>query len=1509
MDSTRKCPRCGQALPADAPQGLCPACLMQAGFPTGPQSEEPGSGAAGKKPAFTPPLAGELAPLFPQLEILELIGQGGMGAVYKARQPELDRLVALKILAPQTANDPGFAERFGREARALARLSHPNIVAVYDYGRPGGFHYFIMEYVDGANLRQIERAGKLASREALKIIPQICEALQFAHDEGIVHRDIKPENILLDKKGRVKIADFGLAKIFSADGSAPPVLTEAGHVMGTPHYMAPEQVEHPLEVDHRADIYSLGVVFYEMLTGELPLGRFAAPSAKAAMDVRLDDVVLRTLEKEPGQRYQQASQVKTDVETISRVAAEAGKKSFIPPAWKYLWAAGMALALAFLLVDSYTRERSIQNTAEISTRDAMTPLVDSRSPTGYAGNQHVQIMPALGTDGYHWIMQTEQMLNIPAGPDAGWRVRHVDYDGLPGGRDVHWSSSLRWLLAGLAWTDHVLRGEPMALALEHTAPWANTFVLALMIIFVPWVTWRRLGPVAAGLLALCFVTVYPYYEFSFVGYFDHHGLAASSDLLMVLFLIAGGAGWLKGEKVSPERLAPGERMVWEWLPERRQAKRWFIASGVVGGVGLWVSAASVVPPMFGIAAAAIMGTGWLGRSNGQRAIYRAEPSLWRIWGITGAATSLFFYLLEYYPSHFSWRLEVNHPLYALAMLAAGDLLCRVCRLLHGTVPARWGLVMVGGWLMVDVLALALVPLAILKYGEAVFGILPGTFLVNFHVDYILEFREFVYQMSLLTPLQIVGGISMIPFAVVPVGLLLGAPGLARPWRALLLVGLLPALLMLVIAALQIRWLGLGCAVSVAELAGAALVISKIWPEIPWTKIAVTVGAGVLLGGWLTYYADAEGAPWKVVGVAMVVALTIPLWTRWHKAAGVFAVTLACLSFLVPWVANTPAVWDFFKQRLATPETLNIANIAWTIVEVAGAVLGAALGLMLPGLMVAGVGAGFFRWSGRECARAIYAGLVLIFVMLVVLPFPIFTAYQWFATDFNEKSGPTELDLTQVVTRDVAQKLRARLGSEQGTILSGPTTTTWMMYFGGFRGLGTLYWENTDGMKAAAAIYSAKTDGEALRLIKENHVTHIVIYSWDAFATEYARLGAGLRKPANEAESKAQNEQLQDAFILRLLRDHQVPSWLRAIPYRIPDHPWLKNAYAVIYEVALGQSEEEYELRVAQAELALGTTEGRVAAAGRLLRLEAKHPDYLPAFVNDALLSSTEGNRTSFLDKMTEVMKRLDQAAKLSLEDRVDLEITLLNAVKRVEAASELHASLAVADERGLRRVQPEKLALYLQMAVRLTNLSVAERKVIGLGIGLLPVPLQAQVLKRPVNSPPPPPAPVVRLDRTAEAVQWLPSDGGNGHYYQTVSSAKGVTWEAAQKEAKAKGGYLVTITSAAENKFVFSLINSPAFWRASTVAGYEMGPWIGGVKTPEGWRWENNEGPITYFNWDPAEPDGQGTTPYSLHYYSSIPGRRGPTWDDENPTAILMGFVIEYDHNPASDPATPAGAK
>jgi len=334
--SSNSCPKCGAALPSTATSGLCPRCLMAEAMVATQVDAEAATAAKTLAPK-------ELAPFFPQLEILECLGRGGMGVVYKARQKTLNRFVALKLLAPERVRDTRFAERFTREAQALAALNHPNIVTIYDFGQAGGFYFLLMEFVDGLNLRQLMRMRKFTPEEALAIVPPLCDALQRAHDRGIVHRDIKPENLLLDKDGCVKVADFGIAKMLGAadgagkGGGASAMQNTTQTVFGTPNYSAPEQKTDPQRVDSRADIYSLGVVFYEMLTGELPGKRIEPPSAKVQIDVRLDEVVLRALEQKPELRFQQVSEVKTMVETIvqtpepSRPAsATAGGATAIP---------------------------------------------------------------------------------------------------------------------------------------------------------------------------------------------------------------------------------------------------------------------------------------------------------------------------------------------------------------------------------------------------------------------------------------------------------------------------------------------------------------------------------------------------------------------------------------------------------------------------------------------------------------------------------------------------------------------------------------------------------------------------------------------------------------------------------------------------------------------------------------------------------------------------------------------------------------------------------------------------------------------------------------------------------------------------------------------------------------------------------------------------------------------------------------------------------------------------
>ncbi|MDZ4404535.1 protein kinase [Prosthecobacter sp.] len=270
------------------------------------------------------PLPEELTLLLPHgnYSVEGFLGQGGMGAVYKGTQVRLQRQVAIKIMRRDQGKDHGFEERFRREALALAQLNHPNIVNVIDYGEAGpDYLYIVMEFVDGTDLVGVIRSGEMTQETALKLLPQICDALQFAHDNGIVHRDIKPANILLTRDGRIKMADFGLAKRFDVNSTFQ---TQTGAGMGTPDYAAPEQFDPNGNVDHRADIYELGVMIYQMVTGQLPRGAWKPPSEKADVDTHWDKIVSHALQTDPSDRYASVSEIKTDISSITAAPGAQG---------------------------------------------------------------------------------------------------------------------------------------------------------------------------------------------------------------------------------------------------------------------------------------------------------------------------------------------------------------------------------------------------------------------------------------------------------------------------------------------------------------------------------------------------------------------------------------------------------------------------------------------------------------------------------------------------------------------------------------------------------------------------------------------------------------------------------------------------------------------------------------------------------------------------------------------------------------------------------------------------------------------------------------------------------------------------------------------------------------------------------------------------------------------------------------------------------------------------------
>jgi len=303
---------------------------------------------------WEPPSVEALQRVLPQYEVSAFLARGGMGAVYKGTQRALKRAVAIKVLPPEIHADGDemqFAARFKQEAQAMAQLSHPNIVAVFDAGEvqvgrvvphapfPESAHgerrledqpphlegggltllYFVMEFVEGTDVAQlIASEGRIDPQRAVPIIAAVCEALAFAHEEGIVHRDIKPSNIMIDKRGRVKVADFGLAKTVNVEST---LMTRSDMAMGTPDFVAPEALILGMKVDGRADIYAVGVMLYQMLTGNIPRGRFELPSGVVPlMDVRFDAIVDRAMQTDRERRYSTALEMKVAVEAVAAPA-------------------------------------------------------------------------------------------------------------------------------------------------------------------------------------------------------------------------------------------------------------------------------------------------------------------------------------------------------------------------------------------------------------------------------------------------------------------------------------------------------------------------------------------------------------------------------------------------------------------------------------------------------------------------------------------------------------------------------------------------------------------------------------------------------------------------------------------------------------------------------------------------------------------------------------------------------------------------------------------------------------------------------------------------------------------------------------------------------------------------------------------------------------------------------------------------------------------------------------
>ena len=367
---------------------------------------------------WEPPTTTELQALLPEYEFIELIGRGGMGAVYKARQVSLDRLVAVKVLP--LGDDPEFAQRFRNEARLLARLNHPGIVHVYDFGEAGDHMlYFAMELVDGTDVAQMMAVkGRLSVEHAASITADVCAALHYAHVNDIVHRDVKPANVLVTKEGHVKVADFGIARTPPQDG---PTMTTA-LTPGTPEFAAPESLVSGMVTDHRADIYAVGVMLYNMLTGEIPRGVFPPASQKVTVPPEFDEVIAKAMAMDREKRYQTASDMGSDVQRAGlsprRPAASTPRRWRVPAGL----AAG-ALLVAGAVLWSRRPPASSAPTNPAPTHAALNP---KRAAAEWA----------LGLGGRVWLsgasaQPVEHLSSLPADMTA---VTAIAFDNVTGQR-------------------------------------------------------------------------------------------------------------------------------------------------------------------------------------------------------------------------------------------------------------------------------------------------------------------------------------------------------------------------------------------------------------------------------------------------------------------------------------------------------------------------------------------------------------------------------------------------------------------------------------------------------------------------------------------------------------------------------------------------------------------------------------------------------------------------------------------------------------------------------------------------------------------------------------------------------------------------------------------------------------------------------------------------------------------------------------------------------------------
>lgn len=809
--------------------------------------------------------------------------------------------------------------------------------------------------------------------------------------------------------------------------------------------------------------------------------------------------------------------------------------------WSWWWLAP-ALALALFCLRAGEQAHFKHRVSELEQLGLYPCAADPHSPTGYRWGQHSQI---LSPDGCHWVMQTEQML-----ASGSWRVREVSYDNAPAGREVHWSSSMHWWLGALAWLHNIFGAGSTAASVEAVAAYAPPLLfLCAMAALLP-LAWRWFGAAAAGCIALGLVLVAPAGNLFDLGDPDHHGLVALSSLLVVLTIQAGLSAT---------------------IPAR--ARLFFIASGLAAASGLWISAATMVPVLLGVGLGGLASARLQAGSGGLVPVAcGARPEFWRWWGVAGAAASVAFYLLEYFPSHFGLRLEVNHPLYALALLGGGELLCCCARPGAGrpfAAPGKDRLLAA-----LAVLAIMTLPLMILVTGRTSFWVSDRT-LWSLHANHIIEFASVARRLGDVPPSQWLSVVNPLPLLALAVWWRAYRASPNAPDRARLFALTVPAFVLTALAFLQVRWMGLSCVLWLAVL-------------------AVAMPAAGL---------RAAPAGWKALAAALAFASALP------------------------WLSQT-----------------------------AGA------------------------------TRAILHG----------------------------DKGLSALDLRLAVMRDLAQWLRMRTGDAGAVVLAEPGTTTSLIYHGGIRGVGTLYWENKDGLQATVDMFGATDDATALGLFQRHGVTHVVIVPWDTFMDQLDHLGRSPR-----------------SLLSRLLSRRDVPAWLRPVHYPTPPMGGLNDGPVLVYEVVPAMSPGSAALAEAKCLMESGSP---LQAAQQLGALLERQPDDLPAWIALAQALIASNRLENFDVAHAAIMARLGQASTLALDDRIGLAAILAISGDRPGSGRQLGAILDTADEAALRRLAPDAL-LRLVLLARDSGGQTSHPAAMQLINRLLPQYLRARLQAAAAHTP------------------------------------------------------------------------------------------------------------------------------------------------------------------------------